>query len=222
MTTPRLVPPPWLWAAQGLRVPWLIAVLTASTAGVALAEAAHIKSAFTLLLLTAPLLPLLCVAASYDGKADPFAEVTRTTPAGGLRILLMRTGQVLGLSVPLLTGAAFVLSPHGSNLAPAGWLLPCLALTLATLVINSYLGSRLAAMITSGGWLLAIAVVAQPILKRLKGGSMKPWEVFIKALPEIAANVIGSGTAVLYGIVATVCAELLVLRRHAFDRPGAR
>ncbi|MEU5534996.1 hypothetical protein [Streptomyces sp. NPDC020362] len=164
------------------------------------------------------------MGASYGGNADPFAEVTRTTPTGGLRILLIRTGQILGLCVPLLTGAAFVLPSNRGTPAPAAWLLPCLALTLAALVLSSYLGSWPAALITSGGWLLAIAAVAPPIAEQVakKRHAGTPEALLVEALPDVANGLIGSGSQILYGVVATVCAELLVLRRHAFDRPGAR
>lgn len=75
--------PPWLAAVHGLRLPWLLAVLGVCAAGVGLAHLNSDDDTLPVLLLLAPLLPLLCVAASYGGRADPFVEVTRTTPGEG-------------------------------------------------------------------------------------------------------------------------------------------
>ncbi|MFD0550437.1 hypothetical protein ACFQ0X_15495 [Streptomyces rectiviolaceus] len=114
----RLEPPPWLGVTQGLRLPWLVAIVAVCAVGVVLADLEGSARPRLLLLLAAPLLPMLCVAGSYSGKADPFAEVTRTTPAGGLRILLMRTCQVLTLCVPLLTVAAALMPREGFRSTP--------------------------------------------------------------------------------------------------------
>ncbi|MCX5560694.1 zf-HC2 domain-containing protein [Streptomyces sp. NBC_00038] len=215
--------PPWLSAVHGLRLPWLLAVVAVCGAGTWLAHVDQSPQALPGLLLLAPLLPLLCVAASYGGRADPFAEVTRTTPAGGLRLLLIRTGQVLLLCVPLLTVATFTLSrmqpTRGTPLdvSAAGWLLPCLTLTLTTLLVSSYLGSRLAALLTSGGWLLAAATLAHLSNEKHAVENLDAGE-----LTEALNHLLGDSRQAIWAVTATVVAELLVLRRHAFSRPGTR
>ncbi|MFF6785849.1 hypothetical protein [Streptomyces sp. NPDC012510] len=213
--------PPWLAAVHGLRLPWLLAVLGVCAAGVALARFDGSADTLPVLLLLAPLLPLLCVAASYGGKADPFAEVTRTTPAGGLRLLLIRTGQVLALCVPLLAAAAFALSARAPvhprarlEVGPAGWLLPCLFLTLTTLLLSSYVDSRLSALLTTSGWLLVVAAVA-----RLHTQKHPVTGLRLKELITALNQLLGESAQTVWAIGAAVLVELLFLRRHAFGTP---
>lgn len=208
--------PPWLAAVHGLRLPWLLAVLAVCTAGVGLAHLHDNRAVLPSLLLLAPVLPLLCVAASYGGKADPFAEVTRTAPSGGLRLLLIRTGQVLALCVPLLSMAALAL-PRTETLeaSPAGWLLPCLVLTLATLVLSSYVDSRVAALLTSGGWLLVVGAVAH--LCRQKSN---PRATDMDRLADALSMLLVGTVQMVYAIGAAVLVELLFLRRHAYNTPA--
>lgn len=95
-----------------LRGPWLLSVLLVTAAAVALAYGARGGTgagaglpARPLLLLIAPVLPLAGVGLSYGRHADPVYELAASTPSGGLRLLLIRTAAVLGVSVPLLTAA---------------------------------------------------------------------------------------------------------------------
>lgn len=214
--------PPWLAAVHGLRPPWLLAVLGVCAAGTGLAHFDGSTDTLPVLLLLAPLLPLLCVAASYGGKADPFAEVTRTTPAGGLRLLLIRTGQVLALCVPLLAATTYALSARAPahpqarlEVGPAGWLLPCLVLTLTTLLLSSYVDSRLAALFTTGGWLLVVATVA-----RLHTQKHPVTGLRLKELIAALNQLLGESAQTVWAIGAAVLVELLFLRRHAFASPG--
>lgn len=213
--------PPWSAAVHGLRLPRLLAVLGVCAAGVGLAHFDGSADTLPVLLLLAPLLPLLCVAASYGGKADPFAEVTRTTPAGGLRLLLIRTGQVLALCVPLLAATAFALSARapvdpraGLQVGPAGWLLPCLVLTLTTLLLSSYVDSRLSALLTTSGWLLVVAAVA-----RLHTQKHPVTGLRLKELIPALNQLLGESAQTVWAIGAAVLVELLFLRRHAFGTP---
>lgn len=213
-------PPPWFWLASSLRLPWIVATIAVCAAGVTLARVWEVTAARPLLLVTAPLLPVLCVAGSYGGTGDPFMEVTRTTPAGGLRVLLVRTGQILALSMPVLTVTAALL-PGGKQPAytSAGWLLPCLTLTLAALFLSSYVGNWTAALLVSGGWTLALSLLTQPLMKSNKW----PQEERLgRALTEVSEKFVGIAETLVWGAAATILAELLVLRRHSFDRPGAR
>ncbi|KPI12517.1 hypothetical protein OK074_8923, partial [Actinobacteria bacterium OK074] len=226
-TPPRRTRPPWLSALHGLRLPWLLAVVAVCAAGLGLARLNRSADTLPALLLLAPLLPLLCVAASYGGRADPFAEVTRTAPAGGLRLLLIRTGQVLALCVPVLAVTTAVLSgtdtgtdtTANANLtvSAASWLLPCLTLTLTTLLLSSYVDSRLAALLVTGGWLLAVACLAQ----LYTGAGRHPGTGL--GTPELVAalnQLLGDSPQLVWGVSSGLLTELLVLRRHAFGRPA--
>lgn len=219
--SPRTVRrPPCLTVTLGLRLPWLVAVICVCALGVGLAKLGDSPTPRILLLLLAPTLPMLCVAGSYGGRADPFAEVTRTTPAGGLRILLMRTAQVLVVCVPLLTGAAALMPGAGANpYTSAGWLLPCLAVTLATLLLSSCLGSWTASLVTGGGWLLLVYVLAKPMVKHYEGDLSHR---VTAALMDLQLRFVGALGMVAFATASAVLAELLVLRRHAFTRLGAR
>lgn len=219
-TDSRVWPPPWTKVAPALRLPWWIATVAVCVTGIVLAHVWHVASARPLLLVTAPLLPVLCVAGSYGGKGDPFAEVTRTTPAGGLRVLLLRTGQVLVLGMPLLTGVAVLLPGGGqSPFASAGWLLPCLTLTLATLFLSSYVGNWTASLLVCCGWVLILSLLAKPLTHPHKGSGS---ERLAHGLVEASEKLVGVAETLAWGAAATVLAELLVLRRHVFDRPGSR
>ncbi|WP_405648475.1 hypothetical protein [Streptomyces sp. NBC_00019] len=217
---PRTGPAPRLAATQGLRLSWIVAVVCVSALGVGLARTVDSSMPRLLLLLFAPTLPMLCVAGSYGGRVDPFAEVTRTTPAGGLRILLLRTTQLLVVCVPLVTGvAALMPGASSSPWTSAGWLLPCLAVTLATLLLSSCLGSWAASLVTGCGWLLLVYVLAKPLTEH-RDGSLA--HRVTEALTTLQLQFIDTLGTLVFGAVSAVLAELLVLRRHAFSRPGAR
>lgn len=197
-----------------------MAVACVSGLGVVFGHLSHSPAPRLVLLFLAPVLPVLCVAGSYGGRADPFAEVTRTTPAGGLRILLVRTTQTLVVCVPLLTGAAAAMPRAGlSPYTSASWLLPCLTVTLATLLLSSYWGSWAAALTTGTGWFLLVYVLAKPLTQHYRGNSSHR---ILLALRDIQEQFMQAGGAILFGVASAVLAELLVLRRHAFGRLGSR
>jgi hypothetical protein len=103
------------------------------------------------LLVVAPLLPVLGVALSY-GTFDPVHEVVASTPSGGLRLMLWRTLAVLAVSMPALLVAGFAIGLT----APVAWLLPALALTALTLALGSFVELSKASLGVGAGWLLAV------------------------------------------------------------------
>ncbi|MGW1926334.1 hypothetical protein ACWCQ0_45625, partial [Streptomyces massasporeus] len=147
-----------LWWAVGpaLRGSWVVAVLLVVGGAFGLAYGAGVQGARGLLLALSPVLPLAGVAVSYGRHADPLYEITAATPSGGLRLLLTRTAAVLAVCVPLLTAGGALLPPLTGFPGAAAWLLPGLALTLATLALGSFVGCRPAAATLGGGWLLAV------------------------------------------------------------------
>jgi hypothetical protein len=204
-------------AAQLLRVPWLLAVLAVCVVGVLFARQHEVTTLLPVLLTTAPVLPLLCVAGSYAGRADPFGEVSRTTPTGNLRLLLIRTGQVLLLCMPLLTGVAAFLPKSGATPGAAAWLLPCLALTALTLVGGSYIGCWPSALIVMTAWMLGVASVTQ-VLDKESGRNKPPLEL----LPEVVNKLIGESQQMWWALAGGILTWLLTQRRHSFNRPGGR
>lgn len=109
--------------------------------------------------IVAPLVPLLGVAASFGSGLDDAYEVIASTPAGGLRLLLVRSAAVLAVTTPIALVAGAV-TGYGS---PAPWLLASLALTLATLALGSAVGVERAAAVVGIAWVVAVGgAVANP------------------------------------------------------------
>lgn len=188
---------PWLTAlrsAYAPRAPWLASVLLAVAAAVVLTRFVAVPGASPWLLLLAPLLPPTGVAFAYGRHADPVYELAASTPSGGLRLLLVRTGVVLAACVPLLTATGGLLAGAGAAVA---WLLPGLTLTAATLVLGSWTGCHRAAAIVATGWVTAVVLCGPPATARdllLSGAAQQAWAA-----------------------AGASCVLLLALRRTAFD-----
>lgn len=215
MPVPSTRLPAWLRAVPGLRWPWLLSVTGVCSAAAGVGTMAGEEESLLWLLSLAPLLPLLWVAASYGGKADPFAPVIRSTPAGGLRLLLLRTGAVLVISLPLLLAAALV--GVGVSAWAAAWLVPSLTLTLAALVLGSYIGCLPSASATSAGWAVLIAALWQ--LDMRKDGQVRSPEI---VLLHVLKNLLDASAQLIWAVAANVLAVLLLLRRHSFNDVRSR
>ncbi|MFE6785602.1 zf-HC2 domain-containing protein [Streptomyces sp. NPDC057680] len=201
-----------LWWAVGpaLRGSWLVAVLLVVGGAFGLAHGAGVQEARGLLLALSPVLPLAGVAVSYGRHADPMYEITTATPSGGLRLLLTRTAAVLAVCVPLLTAGGALLPPVAGFPGAAAWLLPGLALTLATLALGSFVGCRAAAATLGGGWLLAVT-----------GPLLGPADTAASAT-ALAPYFSGPAAQGGWAAAAVACAALLALRRRSFDHLESR
>ncbi|MEU1194615.1 zf-HC2 domain-containing protein [Streptomyces sp. NPDC005813] len=203
-----------VWAAgPALRGAWSAAVALVAVGAVALAYGGGSASARPFLLAVAPLVPVAGVALSYGRHADPLHEIVAASPSGGLRLLLMRTSAVLAVSLPLLTAAGLLLPPSGSHLpaapAAATWLLPGLALTLASLVLSGFVGCRTATAVIGGGWLLALAT---PVLTATGSG------LTARLTQQLSLYFTGASPQGGWAAAAALCALLLAARRSAYDR----
>ncbi|MET8563375.1 zf-HC2 domain-containing protein [Streptomyces flaveolus] len=202
--------PRLLWAAgPAVRGAWLPAVLGVAVAALALSYGAGFPGTRALLLAIAPVVPVAGVALSYGPHADPLHEVTAATPGGGLRLALTRTVAVLAVSLPLLTLTGLLLPASGAP-AAAAWLLPGLALALASLALASLVGCRAAAGVTGGGWLCA--VLAPVAVAPGGAATLRLAEQLSRCLDGVAAQSAWAAAAVL-------SAALLTARRPAYDRP---
>ncbi|WP_166356194.1 zf-HC2 domain-containing protein [Phytoactinopolyspora limicola] len=173
--------------ARGLRIllasgpaargPWLLATLMvlALAIGLDLASsgAGLLGSTAPVLVLLAPLLPVLGVAASYGSGLDDAHEIIATTAAGGLRLLLIRTTAVLAVTVPATIAAGLVTGLAWS----ATWLVPGLALTTLTLLGGTVVGVTRAAALVGGGWALVVAVdvISETTIALLTGPATPAW-----------------------------------------------
>lgn len=131
-----------------LRPSWLIAV-TFTLVFASFASYLAYPESFDLFLAVAPLVPVAGVAVAYGRVGDPAHEMTAATPIDPLRVLLLRAAAVTGFAFFLsLVLDVAMSSPQGTGL----WILPALALTLATLALGIHLEMWKAAAVSTGGW----------------------------------------------------------------------
>jgi hypothetical protein len=192
-TPPRRLPD-WakMWATPMLLTRLGMTVLVVLAAlGLDLADELVAGSFPSVVLLLAPIAPLLGVAAIWSVGVDPAHELVVASPRAGLYLVLRRTLAVLVVVIPLLAVAGAL-----TGTAPVRWLLPCLAFTAGALALGEAIGLHRAASGIALGW--AGLVVAPSLLTA--------------ELPVLLEPVSLPGWAGLTAIVAIV----LVVRRHAF------
>ena len=148
------------------------------------------------LLLVAPLLPLLGLALGCAPQADGDAELLASTPVSTLQVLLLRAGAVLVASFPPLLGVSLV---TGAGLLR--WLAPSAGLVGLALALTTRLRVEMATGCAAGVWVLTALGPA----------------VLQEALPLGLAPAAAGAWLVL----AAVCFLLLVVRREQLDEPGA-
>lgn len=143
----------WLTPAM---VPWLAMAVGVTLAALLLDFAVGTDAdAVPPVLLVAPVLPVLGVAASWSRALDPAYELTVSTPRAGLPLVLRRTASVLAAVVPALLLCGWL-----TGVMVAQWLLPCLALTSTTLALGSVIGVTRAAVSLTTLWTVLVAVPA--------------------------------------------------------------
>jgi hypothetical protein len=145
----------------------------------------------SLVLLLAPVAPLMGVAAAWSRGLDPAYELVVASPRAGLDLVLRRTVAVLGVVIPVLAVAGWLV-----DASPARWLLPCLAFTAGALALGEAIGLHRAASGLALGWAVVVVgpslVMAQP--------------------PALLAAASRPGWAVVTAVIAVV----LVIRRRAY------
>jgi Putative zinc-finger len=149
--TPTMVP--WLAMVVGVTLLALLLDLADTGSGSGFGSG---SGEVSLVLLFAPVLPVLGVAASWSRGLDPAYELTASVPRAGLYLVLRRTASVLGVVVPALLVGGWV-----TGVMVAQWLLPCLAFTATTLALGGVIGVTRAAVVLAAVW---AAVVVAPTL----------------------------------------------------------
>ena len=185
-------------ATPVLRRAWYLASVLVLFFGLAAASPDRAESSLTLFLALAPLVPVLGVGIAYGPGVDPAYEMTMATPLSSFRLLLLRSVAVLATSV-VFGGVASVLLAADEGLRVVAWMLPALALTTITLVLASFVPTRVAAAVTSGLWLVVVSIVANA------GDEL--------VLFEGAAQLV-------YALLAVVVGAVLIARRDAFELLG--
>jgi len=141
-----------LAATPSLQLSWLLAVTTALAVAVVAARESH--RGLALFLVVAALAPLAGVAAAFGPGADPTYEITVASPVSGLRLLLLRSCAVFATTVAA-AGAASLTLP-GLDWTAAAWVLPALALSLATLAVATVLRPEPAAVTVAVVWVASV------------------------------------------------------------------
>lgn len=145
-----------LRASSAIAVSWALAVAGALVfVVIAGSLSTHEQQVFYAVM--APLLPAALVTAAYDAS-DPTRELLAATPFSKLRVALLRTvlAVVAALPVVVLMGA-LVPGLEGQR---GAWLLPALALTLAALVLLTWLRAPMTLGLLSACWVAVVAAWA--------------------------------------------------------------
>jgi hypothetical protein len=184
--------PRWVfrWAPPGVwpRLTMTMLVLGAAL-GLDLVDGTRVLP--SLVLLVAPVAPLLGVAAVWSAGLDAAHEVVVASPRAGLNLVLRRTLAVLVVVIPALTVAGWLVGA-----SPVRWLLPCLAFTSTALALGELIGLRRAAGALALAWTAGVitpSVLTARIPVLLEPASLPYWSGLI-----------------------TVIAIVLVLRRDAY------
>jgi hypothetical protein len=145
----------------------------------------------SLMLLLAPVVPLVAVAAAWSRGLDPAYELVVASPRAGLDLVLRRTVAVLAVVIPILAVAGWLVGA-----SPGRWLLPCLAFTAGALALGEAIGLHRAASGLALGW--AVVVVGPSLV--------------MAQMPVLLAPASRPGWAAVTVVVAVV----LVVRRRAY------
>jgi hypothetical protein len=162
--------PPGLWPRLAMTMLVLVAAL-----GLDLAGGSRVFP--SLVLLVAPVVPLLGVAAVWSAGLDPAHELVVASPRAGLYLVLRRTLAVLVVVVPALTVAGWL-----AGASPAAWLLPCLAFTAGALALGELIGLRWAAAVLVVGWTAGVitpSVLAARTPLLLQPASLPYWAALV-------------------------------------------
>jgi hypothetical protein len=174
-----------------VRPSWLVSVVLVVT--MALLASRNFEGGPVVLLLVAPLVPVVGVAASFGPGTDPVYDVGLASPTGGFRLLLVRAVAVLSASAVAVAVPATVLVELRWT---AACLLPALVVTLLTLLLSSVVVPGAAALAVSASWIATVAAVAVgPTVDSLAGGVVQ----------------------VVFGVLVVVLTVGLLARRQAFE-----
>ncbi|MFD7704133.1 zf-HC2 domain-containing protein [Streptomyces caelestis] len=180
-------------------VPWLAMVMSVTPLALLLDLVGTGSDEVSLVLLLAPVLPVLGVAASWSRGLDPAYELTASVPKAGLYLVLRRTASVLAVVIPALLVGGYVAGDAGTTAAQ--WLLPCLAFTSTALALGGVIGVTRAAVALVAVW---AAVIVAPTLAAGR-----------------ATFALQTGGLPVWGLVLALGIGVLIVRRGAYSVLGA-
>ncbi|PZG01501.1 anti-sigma factor family protein [Micromonospora deserti] len=163
--------------------------------------------------LLAPAIPLTGVALAAVGEEDPCWEAILAAPSALLRLVLWRTIAVLMFAVPLASVAGGLrVAVAGQSGWNAAWLLPCLALTSATLAGGAFIGVERAARCVG---LLWCAATLGPPLVRTGGDALAA--VRLAAAPLAETPAFAATAQVGWALVTLFFVAVVVLTRGRYE-----
>ncbi|MER7692587.1 zf-HC2 domain-containing protein [Streptomyces sp. NPDC097610] len=177
-------------------VPWLAMVVSVTLLALLLDLVGTGFGEVSLVLLLAPILPVLGVAASWSRGLDPAYELTASAPRAGLYLVLRRTASVLAVVVPALLVAGWT-----TGVTAGQWLLPCLAFTSTTLALGGLVGVTRAAVALAAVW---VAAVLAPTLATSR-----------------TAFTLQTGSLPVWGLLLALGTAVVIARRGAYSVLGA-
>ncbi|MFJ1730511.1 zf-HC2 domain-containing protein [Streptomyces sp. NPDC088254] len=187
--TPTMAP--WLAMAVSMTLLALLLDLADSRTGLG-DDPRHVS----LVLMLAPVLPVLGVAASWSRGIDPAYELTASAPRAGLPLLLRRTAAVLTLVVPALFACGWA-----TGVTVAQWLLPCLAFTAMALALGGVMGVTRAVVVLAAAW---VAVIVAPTLATHR-----------------MTFALQTGGLPVWGLILTLGVGVVIARKGAYSVLGA-
>ncbi len=173
------------WAVPSLP-PWLAMTAFAVLAALTLDGLLPAHGPASAVLLIAPIVPVLGVAAAWSRGMDPAYELVVSTPRAGLQLVLRRTFAVLVVVLPALLAGGWL-----AGASPAYWLLPCLGVTAVALALGGVIGVRRAAIAAAAAW--AVLVIGPAVVVGGVPGVLAPG-----AAPIWAAVLVGGAAAVVF------------------------
>ncbi len=172
-------------ATPSLRGAWTLGVVVVLTLAVLTAHAdGH---GIALFLALAPVLPVVGVAFAFGPATDPTHEVASAAPYSALHLLAVRTAVVVTSTlVPAAVAAPFL---PGHAWLSVAWLLPALALTMATLALATRVAPHLAGIGLAALWVAAVMPGLAPSRDPLLAAELPAQLVSLAAL-AVSAGVL--------------------------------
>jgi hypothetical protein len=192
-----------LSVASAMRLAWWGSGTAVLTLALLMSHLERGSVGTALFVVTAPLVPLAGVAVAYSQRTDVAGEVVTTTPYPRFRLLLLRTGAVAAVTLPVVGLLAAAL-PVDARLATL-WVAPTLALTTLSLLLAGVVDARKSAAGLGLLWLVAAWAALRP--------SRAPLPV--DELLQRAAVFRPAGQAVLLAVAVLALLVAAILRtRH--------
>lgn len=183
-------------ATPGLRLAWLATIAVLAIGAVALGRENGSDTPFLVL---APLLPLGSVLLTFLPAEEPAGEAAAATPLFGAGVVIRRAVTVLLPTFAILAVSSIAL-PHLSD--AARWLLPGIALAVASLTLSTYVRPVVAIATLSAGWLTLLVAV-----QVLDG----------RSAPLASTAVFDARGQLLTLVLSLLAASLLYVRRDRFS-----